>query len=150
MDSGPSERKPIPNARVRYEREKRGWVQGDVASKLCDLCSEEEIDENGFVDSKRISAWERGINKPEQFWRLKLEKLYGRSLEELGIIQSPDEDLPKPSKDIPVTKPAKGPISENRELGTTLQLPERDLLSANSISIPEGAVIFVVHNDTTS
>jgi transcriptional regulator with XRE-family HTH domain len=67
---------------LRRERELRGWSQQRVA---------DEIKTN--VDT--VSKWERGINKPDPYFREKLITLFGKNAAELGLLdQQPDNDSP--------------------------------------------------------
>jgi ribosome-binding protein aMBF1 (putative translation factor) len=48
-----SQKKYIPNQKLREARELRGWSQEDVAEQLGE-----------FVDKSTISRWERGVAIP--------------------------------------------------------------------------------------
>src|SRR3989440_162250 len=75
----------LPNQRLRRERELRGWSQEDVARKI------------GAPDDKTVRRWESGKVSPTPYYRQKLCALYGKSVEELGLIEengSPTWNVP--------------------------------------------------------
>ena len=59
--------------RLRAERERRGCTQADVAERL---------------GTTRIAVirWEKGAFRPTPYFRRKLADLYGKSIEELGLL----------------------------------------------------------------
>src|SRR5260370_41911039 len=63
-----------PNIFLRRERLLRGWSQQKVASLV-------ETSEDV------VSRWERGERKPSPFYQEKFCVLYGKTAEELGILQ---------------------------------------------------------------
>jgi transcriptional regulator with XRE-family HTH domain len=75
-----SERKP--NSILRHERQLRGWSQRKVA---------ELVDTSEDV----VSRWERGERKPSPFFQEKLCALYGKSAQELGILEEDEEEATK-------------------------------------------------------
>lgn len=64
--------KRTPNVLLKRERELRNWTQQYVGEKL-------------DLDSKLISAWERGVKFPTAEHRQKLCELFGKSSVELGF-----------------------------------------------------------------
>ena len=69
-----------PNARLRRERELRGWSQEYLAEQL-------------ETTSTNISRWERGTTFPSPYFRRQLCELFGKSAQELDLMQSErDED----------------------------------------------------------
>src|SRR2546425_911640 len=69
-----------PNARLRRERELRGWSQEYLAEQL-------------ETTSTNISRWERGTTFPIPYYRQRLCELFGKSAQELDLMQSErDED----------------------------------------------------------
>jgi len=58
---------------LKYEREKRGWSQADLAEKV-------------QSDFKTVYRWEAGKSVPHPFHRQKICELFGISAEELGLI----------------------------------------------------------------
>src|SRR5947209_18368488 len=66
--------------RLRYERERRGWSQADVAEKV-------------RCDTKTVGRWESGERLPRPYHRQALCELLGKSAEELGLLQGPGKYL---------------------------------------------------------
>ena len=64
-----------PNARLRFEREVRGWTQQYVAEHL-------------GTDMNIVSRWECGERKPGPYYRQKLIELFGKSAFELGFVEA--------------------------------------------------------------
>src|SRR6266700_3464114 len=65
--------------KLRYERQRRGWSQAELASML-------------GSDHKSVSRWERGETFPTPKLRQKLTELLGKNLEELGFaLETADE-----------------------------------------------------------
>lgn len=67
------------NSRLRQERERRGWTQSEVAER---------------VRTTRINVgrWENGQTFPSPYYRQKLAEVFGKSLQELGLIPEGAED----------------------------------------------------------
>ena len=72
-----SERKRVPNQRLREERERRGLAHRDVAEYI------------GLPDPHTVGRWERGVSFPQPHYRQKLCQLFGKSAEELGLVKGP-------------------------------------------------------------
>jgi predicted ATPase/transcriptional regulator with XRE-family HTH domain len=66
----------VPNDKLKYERQQRGWTQKVVAERI------------GLDDPKTFSRWERGIALPSLHYVQKLSVLFDKSPEDLGVIQS--------------------------------------------------------------
>jgi transcriptional regulator with XRE-family HTH domain len=66
--------KPVPNQRLREERELRGWSQKYVTDQI-------------GVDPYYLSRWERGTATPSPHYRQKLCALFGKNARELGLLQ---------------------------------------------------------------
>lgn len=58
---------------LRKEREKRGWSQNELAERI-------------GTNQISISRWENGTVTPTPYYRQKLASLFGKSLEELGLV----------------------------------------------------------------
>ena len=58
---------------LRYERERRGWSQEDLAKKA-------------HCDTKTVGRWESGERLPRPYHRQVLCKLFGKDAEELGLV----------------------------------------------------------------
>ncbi len=65
----------VPNSSLRNARERMGWTQEELAEKI-------------GTTSVTISRWESGITMPSRYYHKKLSTLYGKSIEELGLLQS--------------------------------------------------------------
>ncbi|HZU69896.1 MAG TPA: helix-turn-helix domain-containing protein [Ktedonobacteraceae bacterium] len=75
---------------LRYERELRGWSQADLAEKIA-------------CDQKTIGRWERGEGIPRPYHRQHLAKLFGKDVEELGLVgENSTKTLPAPLPDHPI------------------------------------------------
>ncbi len=70
----------IPNLKLKYERELRGWSQAKVA---------EEIGAQTSV----INRWENGHVFPSPYYREKLCTLFEKDAQELGLIKSDGTDV---------------------------------------------------------
>ncbi len=66
--------KPVPNTRLRSERERRGWTREYVADKI-----------GGEV--RTIGRWERGTTSPSPFYRQRLCELFEMDAEALGFFK---------------------------------------------------------------
>jgi tetratricopeptide (TPR) repeat protein/transcriptional regulator with XRE-family HTH domain len=69
-------RKGTPNPRLKHERELRGWSQEDVAERI-------------GAASLSVRRWEHGTSFPNPYFRQQLSSLFGKNLQELGLI--PDQ-----------------------------------------------------------
>lgn len=67
------EEKPIPNQKLRYERERRAWSQLDVADRV-------------GTTSLNVGRWERGVTQPGPYFRQKLCEIFEKTPQELGLI----------------------------------------------------------------
>ena len=70
-------------SRLRQERERRAWTQNDVASKV-------------GSDPKTVARWENGITFPGPYYRQRLGELFGKSLQDLGLIPESSEEHSEP------------------------------------------------------
>jgi predicted ATPase/transcriptional regulator with XRE-family HTH domain len=75
----------VPNLQLRKEREQRGWTHKDVADKI------------GLPDSHAVSRWERGVISPGPHYRKELIRIFGKSLEELNLLQPLEDEIASPS-----------------------------------------------------
>ena len=64
---------------LRVERKRRGWSQADVAEAL-------------GITTKTVVRWERGDTVPFPYHRYKLSDLFGKTLQELGLLSDADEN----------------------------------------------------------
>ena len=83
MDSkDPSETRKISRlyaARLKQERERRGWTQSEVAERT-------------DTTQINISRWENGITVPSPYFRQQLSQLFNKSIEALGFISESSEE----------------------------------------------------------
>jgi transcriptional regulator with XRE-family HTH domain len=68
-------KKYSPNIWLRRERERRGWTYKDVADRI------------ELPDSDSVGRWERGVSFPSARYRRELSRIFGKSLEELGLVK---------------------------------------------------------------
>jgi transcriptional regulator with XRE-family HTH domain/tetratricopeptide (TPR) repeat protein len=74
-DDGAPQREAIPNQRLRRERNARNWSQEDLAAEV-------------GTTSVSVSRWETGVTVPSKHFRAELCKVFGKSPEELGLLQA--------------------------------------------------------------
>src|ERR1700694_5332235 len=65
--------RPPFHEQLRYEREKRGWSQANLAEKI-------------GCDTKTVGRWESGGSFPRPYYRQALYDLFGKNAEELGLL----------------------------------------------------------------
>lgn len=75
--NNPFEKKASLGANLRKERLERGWSQKELAERI------------GVPDHHTVGRWERNVQFPGLFYRKKLAELFGKSLEELGLLDAP-------------------------------------------------------------
>jgi transcriptional regulator with XRE-family HTH domain len=80
--NNPTRKKRVPNHRLKEEREKRGWTHKDVADLI------------NLPDAHTVGRWERGVSFPLPHYRQKLCSIFGKSLEELGLLPIKYEEAP--------------------------------------------------------
>ena len=66
----------FPNEKLKHERLRRKWTHARLAEML------------DISDPRTISRWERGVTTPSPLSRQKLCDVFGKSEEELGLLQS--------------------------------------------------------------
>jgi predicted ATPase len=64
-----------PNYHLREAREQKGWSQKDVADRI------------RIPDTRTIGRWERGESFPQPINRQALSDIFGKSIEELGLLK---------------------------------------------------------------
>ena len=78
------------NEILRQERISRNWTQAQIARAL-------------HIDAKRVSEWEVGKTKPSYKYRVRLQKLFKMSAEELGFLATePTDDDGDPQHESPL------------------------------------------------
>ena len=73
------------NEHLRRQRIERNWRQQDVADRL----------ETALVTVQR---WERGLQQPSAYYRVKLCTLFGKSAQQLGLLEESSPSEPAESK----------------------------------------------------
>src|SRR5437588_10292678 len=68
-----AEVKPIPNQRLRYERERRCWSQLEVADRV-------------GTTPDNVGRWERGVTSPGPHFRQKLCEVFEKNPQELDLV----------------------------------------------------------------
>src|SRR5579885_22500 len=64
---------------MKYERERLGWSQGNVAMKIgCSM--------------KTVGRWESGKSVPNTYYRQKISEIFGKDLEEFNLVSEPAGD----------------------------------------------------------
>jgi WD40 repeat protein/transcriptional regulator with XRE-family HTH domain len=71
--------------RLKQERLLHGWTQEEAAQKI------------GCENKKSLARWENGKVFPIPYYRRQLAKVYGKSIEELGLARDHAGDEPAPS-----------------------------------------------------
>ena len=69
-----------PISRVRQERELRAWTQSELAERI-------------GTTQVNVSRWEKGITAPSPYYRQKLGELFGKSVQELGLVPQNNEEV---------------------------------------------------------
>ncbi len=68
-----------PVSRLRQEREQRAWTQSEVAERI-------------GTNQINVSRWETGITTPSPYYRQRLGELFGKNIQELGLIPTTSEE----------------------------------------------------------
>src|SRR5436309_10999652 len=67
-------------SRLKQERELRAWTQSEVAERI-------------GTTQINVSRWENGITVPSPYYRQRLGELFGKSIQELGLIPESSEEV---------------------------------------------------------
>ena len=105
---------------LRHERERRGWSQADVASKV-------------GSDPKTVGRWEQGKTLPRPYHRQALCELFEKNAEEFGLVPEQSAIIPSalsetdtlplsPAREVPSTIPSP-PDSKARTYQNIINLP---------------------------
>jgi uncharacterized protein len=71
---------------LRYERQRRGWSQTDLAEKV-------------GCDPKTVQRWESGERLPRPYHRQLLSEIFGKDAEEFGLFGvAPEEEISMPER----------------------------------------------------
>ncbi len=68
-----------PISRLKQERERRAWTQSELAERI-------------GTTQINVSRWETGITTPSPYYRQRLGELFGKSIQELGLIPVSSEE----------------------------------------------------------
>src|SRR5229473_1189033 len=66
-------------SRLKQERERRAWTQSEMAERI-------------GTTQINVSRWENGITLPSPYYRQRLGELFGKSIQELGLIPESNEE----------------------------------------------------------
>lgn len=80
------------NARLRQERERRGWTQGELAERI-------------GTTRVNVGRWENGPTFPGPYYRQRLAELYGKSLQDLDLLPEGTEEHTEASAPLADTNP---------------------------------------------
>ncbi|MBV9256775.1 MAG: helix-turn-helix domain-containing protein, partial [Ktedonobacteraceae bacterium] len=69
-----------PNRQLKQEREQRGWSQAHLAEQV-------------GVDVMTVRRWESGFSRPYPIYRERLCTLFGKSVQELGLLPAENEHV---------------------------------------------------------
>src|SRR5438874_13117673 len=67
-------------SRLRQERERYAWTQSEVAERI-------------GTTQINVSRWENGITVPSPYYRQRLAELFGKGIQELGLIPESSEEV---------------------------------------------------------
>lgn len=88
------ERPAVPNRLLQEERLRRNWSQKDLADLL------------NVPDARNIGRWERGETLPHPHYRRELCRVFGKSVEELGLLRLAGPEKPQ----VPPGQPEMAPL----------------------------------------
>ncbi len=118
----------LPNAKLRREREKRGWSQNELAARI-------------GADPKMVSRWERGEATPSKFYQKKLCELFVKNAVELGFLKEETVAIPKDALIDEQQLPRQGPQitdqSEERQESGQAQPGEQDTNDQDEIFLDQ-------------
>ncbi|GHO97531.1 hypothetical protein KSF_075790 [Reticulibacter mediterranei] len=106
----PSDRSHTTN-RLRQERIARNWRQRDLAEQL-------------GTTIVSVTRWERGIQQPSAYFRVKLCALFGKSAEELGLLARNPSSQRTVSQPPPLVSMPPLPVQIRFFLGRSRELAE--------------------------
>ena len=77
----------LMTSRIKHERERRAWTQSELAERL-------------GTTQVNVSRWEKG-KMPGPYYRQRLSEIFGKSLQELGLVPeaAQEHDLPSDASD---------------------------------------------------
>src|ERR1700737_150074 len=74
----------VPNDRLRWARNRKGWSQAELAEKV-------------GTSFEMVSRWERGVTVPSPHYRRRLGAVLGQTPEELGLVRDVRNSFTPPS-----------------------------------------------------
>jgi tetratricopeptide (TPR) repeat protein/transcriptional regulator with XRE-family HTH domain len=94
---------------LRYERERRGWSQADLAGKV-------------GCDTKTVGRWESGKALPRPYYRQAICELFGKNAEELGLAREDTKNEQYPTSPISlfISSKMQELVDERRAIQSTL------------------------------
>jgi transcriptional regulator with XRE-family HTH domain len=126
--------KPVPNQRLREERELRGWSQKYVTDQI-------------GVDPYYLSRWERGTATPSPHYRQKRCLLFGKNAKELGLLQ---EERSTSSEQLPAEAAVEG-VSQAKGLSISAALSalpgSKTVVRDPAIPVPSAEITQLVGRD---
>jgi tetratricopeptide (TPR) repeat protein/transcriptional regulator with XRE-family HTH domain len=78
-DASEAKKYSRPVSRLKQERELRAWTQSELAERI-------------GTTQVNVSRWETGITVPSPYYRQRLGELFGKSIQELGLIPASREE----------------------------------------------------------
>lgn len=126
MDS--HSKKSQPNHLLRQQRLAQGWTLEQAADELCKLC-ESRVNARGEMNAKMMGRWERGEHLPDLFYQKKLSLLYGKSLQELGFIQSWQTQREITEASVEVSRQVLSPGTQSFQQSPPVHLTPRQAIS---------------------
>src|SRR5205807_738991 len=66
-------------SRLKREREQRNWTQSELAEHI-------------GTTRINVSRWENGVTTPSPYYRQRLGELFGKSIQELGLVPESSEE----------------------------------------------------------
>jgi len=87
------------NEHLKYERNYQGWTQTLLAKKL-------------GTNTYTVSRWERGNAFPSPFYREQLSQIFGKTLDQLGLVPVTDQE----ARDNPMLPPTPPDADKSDEI----------------------------------
>lgn len=117
------------DSQLKQQREMRGWSQAHAAGELAQLCEDDQRDDQpAGVNAKMIGSWERGEHLPSLYYRSKLSLLYGKSLQELGLIAVGETRQERAEESLPLSNRLLPSVSEPLQQMPSIQLIPRQAI----------------------
>jgi WD40 repeat protein/transcriptional regulator with XRE-family HTH domain len=114
---------------LKYERERRGWSQADLAEKV-------------RCDTKTVGRWESGERIPRSYYRQALCELFSKSAEELGLVKMRPNISSSPPIAVPQASLFATPMAVPVESSTTAGTGGRVLLREDWSEAPQAVSLY--------